>query len=273
MFRAAARPRNHVTAAVELCELVYHCTVRSARGSGSNAVFVLLMNIAQTVVMILALYFSMTLLGFSSNALRGDFLVFLISGVMSYVTYKKTMGAVFGAEGPTSPMMLHAPMNTMVSIAAAALAALYIQILTVVVVLFTYHAAFKPVDIHDPVAAFTMLLCAWLFGIGTGMVLLAAKPWAPKLAPMLMTIISRVNIFASGKMLVGNTLSFALLPLFSWNPLFHIIDQMRGDIFVNYVPRNSSVSYALWVTLALIVLGLMGEFFTRKQVSASWFKR
>jgi ABC-type polysaccharide/polyol phosphate export permease len=105
------------------------------------------------------------------------------------------------------------------------------------------------------------------------MVLLAIKPWAPKLAPMLMMVLTRANIFASGKMMVGNMLSFSLLAMFDWNPLFHIIDQMRGAVFLNYIPRNSSVSYPLWVTLALITLGLMGEFYTRQHVSRSWSAR
>ncbi len=273
MFQPTTRPRDGFSIALEMGALIYHCTVRSARGGSSNALFGLAMNVAQTLVMIVALYVSMTLMGLRSTALRGDFVVFLTTGIMSYVTYKKTMGAVYGAEGATSPMMLHAAMNPLVSLAAAALSSLYIQVLTVAVILFGYHVAFKPVTVNEPAFAFSMLMLAWFFGIGSGLVLLAIRPWAPKLAPMLMVVITRVNIFASGKMLVGNTLSFTLLRLFDWNPLFHIIDQMRGAMFINYVPRNSSVDYAVWVSCALIVVGMMGEFFTRRRVSASWFAR
>ncbi len=84
------------------------------------------------------------------------------------------------------------------------------------------------------------------------------------LAPLLLMIVSRINIFASGKMMLGNTLSFTLLKFFDWNPLFHLIDQMRGALFINYMPRNSSISYALWVSTALVAIGLMGEFFSRR---------
>jgi ABC-type polysaccharide/polyol phosphate export permease len=170
-------------------------------------------------------------------------------------------------------MMLHAPMNTAVAIAASALGALYLQVLVSIVVMFGYHVAFKPIEIADPSFAFSMLMLSWVLGLGTGMVLLAIRPWAPRLAPILMTILTRVNFFASGKMMVGNALSFSLLHLFDWNPLFHIIDQMRGAIFVNYIPRNSSVTFALWWSFALIVIGLMGEFYSRRNISASWAKR
>lgn len=272
MFRLETR-KTRLSAALSIAELIYHSTVRTARGNHSNALFGLIMNIVQSALFILALYITMTLLGMRSNAMRGDFVMFLMSGVMSYMTYNRTMKAVFRAEGSTSPMMLHAPMTTAVSIASAALSALYLQILSTVMILFIYHVVFKPIEVNDPPFAFAMMLVAWLFGIGTGMVLLAIRPWAPKLAPILQLIVTRVNVFASGKMMVGNALSFSLLKFFDWNPLFHVIDQMRGALFINYVPRNSSTSYAIWVSVALIAVGLMGEFFTRKHSSQSWSAR
>ena len=41
-------------------------------------------------------------------------------------------------------------------------------------------------------------------------------------------------------------------------------------MFQNYHPQNSSIDYTIWVTFTLIVIGLMGENFTRKHASASW---
>lgn len=271
MFRIETKRRTRLTAALEMCEVTYHATVRSARGNQSNALFGLMMNVVFIGLFILTLYITMTIMGMKSNQFRGDFVLFLMTGVMSYMTYNKTMRAVYGAEGPTSAMMMHAPMNTIVAIASAALSALYTQMFAVIVVLFIYHVGFKPLEIANPSFALFMMLSAWIFGISTGLVLMAIKPWAPKLAPIMMLIVARVNIFASGKMVVGNGLSFSHLKFFDWNPLFHIIDQMRGAIFLNYSPRNSNVPYIYEVSFALFVLGMMGEFFSRRHVSKSWF--
>lgn len=273
MFRIEPKRKTKLMAAMEIAEVTYHATVRSARGNHSNALFGLMFNILYSAIFIIAPYVTMTLLGWRSNTFRGDFVLFLITGVSSYMTYNKTMKSVYSSEGPVSAMMLHAPMNTMVTIASAALSSLYIQVLTIIVILFVYHVVFTPITINDPRFAVTMLLAAWIFGIATGLSLLALRPWAPKLAPLLLAIVSRVNIFASGKMMVGNQLSFTLLHLFSWNPLFHIIDQLRGAVFLNYNPRNSSIPYIFWVSFTLIAIGLMGEFFARKRVSISWFAR
>ena len=77
-------------------------------------------------------------------------------------------------------------------------------------------------------------------------------------------------MIASGKMFVANSMPTSKLAFFDWNPLFHTIDQGRGFIFLNYFPHYSSISYPLTVTAVLMVVGLMGEHYTRKHQSASW---
>jgi len=167
-------------------------------------------------------------------------------------------------------MMKHSPMNTIVAISAAALGALYIQVLSAAVVIFFYHAAISPISIHDPIGTVAMLLLSWASGLAIGMILLAAKPWSPEVVGIISMIYQRANMIASGKMFVANATPGHILALFNWNPLFHTIDQARGFMFLNYNPHFSSVSYPIKVTIACLMLGLMGEFYTRKFASASW---
>ena len=61
-----------------------------------------------------------------------------------------------------------------------------------------------------------------------------------------------------------------VLRMFDWNPLFHCIDQARGEMFLNYTPHHTSLTYPLYVSLACLMIGLMGEFVTRNNVSLSW---
>lgn len=271
MFRVERR-NSGLTGAFALLELIYHNTVRSIRQTQGNAVLGLLMNIVQTVIFIAVFYLTMYLLGGRNIGLRGDYLLYLMSGVFLYMMHTKTMGAVFKSEGPASPMMLHAPMNTFVAICSAAIGALYLQMLSLIVILYVYHVAFQPITIEDPAGAMAMVLLAWFCGIGVGMVFLAIKPWWPGFAGLGASIYSRANMIFSGKMFVANTMSYTLLKTFSWNPLFHVIDQARGDVFVNYTPHKTDPWYALNVALALVTVGMMGEFFTRRRASASWGK-
>lgn len=272
MFQQQAA-RKSIGSATTVLELIYHSTVRNVRKSHGNALYGLFMNILQTLTLVAVFYFMFGILGLRGSTIRGDFLLYIMSGVFLYMTSTKAMSAVLSSEGPASAMMQHAPMTTAIAITSGALSALYIQVLSAAVVLAGYDVIVKPVEIADPVGTVAMLLLAWFSGVSIGMVFLAAKPWAPDLIGLVSTIYARANMIASGKMFLANTLPASMLAYFNWNPLFHCIDQARGFAFINYNPHNSSIAYPFYLSLALLMIGLMGEFFTRKHASASWSAR
>jgi ABC-type polysaccharide/polyol phosphate export permease len=269
----AKREKSTASAAFTFLEVVYFGVVRSLRRNDGNAIIGLAKSVAQTIVMVMVFYVMLSLMGMRGMAVRGDYFLYLPSGVFLFMTHVKASGAIFMSEGPTSPMMQHAPMNTLVAILSAALASLYTQFLAGFVLLFGYHAAWAPVVIDDPVGMVLMVLLAWYTGIGTGLILLAIKPWYPGLASTMNNIYTRINLFASGKMVVANSLPFMMLPFFTWNPLFHIIDQARGYIFINYNPHFTNSAYAFYIGTGLIMIGMIGEGYTRRHASLSWFAR
>ncbi|AUC53740.1 MAG: ABC transporter permease [Sagittula sp.] len=276
MFQSTTRPKSSLGSALNIAELVYHNSVRAVRKAHGNAFMAIFMNMLQSIIFVLAFYFMFQIMGMRSAALRGDFMIYIMTGVFLYMTHTKTMGAVAGSEGPASPMMQHAPMNTAIAIAAAMVSTLYIQVLSLFAILFVYDVAFNPFvmqEIYDPIGCLAMLLLSWFSGAAIGMVVLAVKPWFPTPVSILSTVYQRANMIASGKMFVANTLPGYMLVMFDWNPLFHTIDQSRGYAFVNYVPRNSSWEYAFYLSIVLVMIGLMGEFYTRKHASVSWGAR
>lgn len=264
------RPKSKFLGFLAMCEVVFHSVARSVRSKHNNALIALGLNLLQAVIFVLAFYFMFSVLSLRGAAVRGDFLLFMMSGIFLFMCHTKTVGAVAGAEGPSSPMMQHAPMNTIVALLSAALGALYVQVLSMMLILFVYHVGFTPVYILDPISAFAMLLIAWLSGVGIGLVLYVLKPWWPAGVGIFTTVYQRANMIASGKMFLANNLPGYMLPIFAWNPLFHTIDQSRGYVFINYYPRTTSWQYALWVAVVLIMIGLMLEFYTRKRASISW---
>lgn len=253
-----------------MLDLIYHSIVREVRKTHRNAFVGLLMTILQTVILVLTFFAMFSLLGIRGTAIRGDFLLYILSGILLFMTHTKAVKAVYSSEGPSSPMMQHAPMNTFVAIVAAALSSLYLQILSLSCVLFVYHVAFVPVEIMDPIGALGMLIAAWVSGVGVGMVFLALKPWMPEFCSLMVSLYTRVSMIASGKMFVANSLPSSMLALLDWNPLFHSIDQARGYTFLHYNPHFSSPTYPFIVAITLIVFGLIAESYTRKNASISW---
>lgn len=273
MFQSTTR-RSKGTSALAMGEVVFHLAVRNVRKSHGNAVRGLVMTMIQSVVMVLVMYFMFDLFGMRKLAISGaDFMLFVISGVLPFMLHNKTIAAVASAESATSSMMNHSPMNTLVAIGGAALGTLYSQMLSIFAILFTYHCAFNPVVIDEPAGTLVALLFSWASGIGIGMIFRALTPWHKDFFGILRSIHARMNMLFSGKMMVANAMGAGMLWMFYWNPLFHLIDQSRGFMFLNYTPRITNMTYPVCVTAILIIVGLMGEHFTSKRMSRSWNAR
>lgn len=263
-------PAGRAAPAATLFELIFHTAVHNVRKSHNSAIMGLLLALFQNVLMIVSFYLMFSMMGMRGVAIRGDYLLYLMSGIFMFMTHNKAMGAVMKAEGPTSPMMKHAPMNTIVAIVGSALSALYLQVFSAAIVLYFYHAIMHPLTIDQPVQTMGMLLLSWGTGVAIGMVFRAATPWQPRFFGIVSGIYMRMNMITSGKMFVANAMPTAIIALFDWNPLFHTIDQGRGYIFLNYDPRYSSLEYPIIAMIVCILIGLMGEFYTKTHASVSW---
>jgi ABC-type polysaccharide/polyol phosphate export permease len=269
MFQTTRTSANRRTVFGTL-DLVFHAAVHNIRKTHRNALAGLVLNIAQNAILLATFFLMFNFLGVRGTAIRGDFMLYLMSGIFLFMVHVKAVSAIAKAEGPTSSMMQHAPLTTFVTIGAAALGSLYLQVLSMFVILFLYHVLWTPIVIDDPVGALAMLLLSWLSGVGVGIVFFSLRPWSPEAVTISSTVYSRLNMVFSGKMFVANTLPGYMLAMFDWNPLFHAIDQARGFIFINYNPHFSSPTYPIWISIGLIMVGLLIESYTRRHASLSW---
>lgn len=92
------RPRSRGASALAMLELIFHASVRHVRKSHGNALFGLLMNIVQTVMLILVFYTMMSIMGGRGSAIRGNFVLYVMSGVFMFMTHTKALGAVSGSR-------------------------------------------------------------------------------------------------------------------------------------------------------------------------------
>lgn len=270
MFQTTRNSRSAVALIFNFSEVTFHATARKVRKNHGNAVLAIALSVVQSLLFIAAFYFMFSILGGRGMAIRGNYLVYLMSGIFVYLTHIQTVRAIMSAEGPTSDMMQHAPMNTLVSICSAALSSLYTQFVALKCILLLIHTTIEPVEIHYWPGALGMFLLAWFSGTVLGIIFMALKIWFPDLMNIMSMVYIRANMIFSGKMFVANMMPAVMLPVFSWNPLFHIIDQTRGHIFVNYIPHNTSATYPVVLSLIFLLIGMMLEHHTRQYASASW---
>ena len=264
------RTTNLFQASLTTLALIYHMTVYKLRKSERSAIVGLLMTILRGMMMVAVFYALFAIIGVRTSPIRGNFVVYIMTGIFMFMTHNQAIQAVMSADGPVSPLMKHTPMNTAISISAAALASLYQQVLACTVLLLFTNTFIEPLGIDRLIPCLGMFLLAWFTGCCIGLVFRAAQPWWPRGISIISQFYMRMNMFTSGKMVVANTLPHFALRMFDWNPLFHVIDQTRGFAFINYVPHKTNLEYPIYFTIAVTMIGLMAEFTTRNSVSASW---
>lgn len=129
-FLSARIPTGAFSSAMSISALIYHSVVRSVRKQHNNAFIAIAVNVLQVGTFIGVFHLVFSIRGLRGAAIRGDFLIYIMSGIFLFKTHTKTMQGVFASEGPSSPMRQHAPMNTVISIMAAAFGDLYSQLLS-----------------------------------------------------------------------------------------------------------------------------------------------
>lgn len=253
--------------------LLYVTIVRDIRKNDGNALIGLVKEIMQTLIMIAVFYAMINILGLRGVAVRGSFILYLLTGIFLFFTHIKAVGKVAGSGSATNQMLNHAPVSTMMLILAAALSALYIQILAMAVILLLAHVLIEPITFYSFKGFMLCLTLGWASGVSIGLVFLALSPFLPTVIGLITMLYQRANMVFSGKMFLANTLPGYMLPMFMWNPLFHLIDQSRGYAFINYTPRYTNLTYPIILTFVFLILGMMLEHWARKYVSASWASR
>lgn len=262
-----------LAAAISSLVIIYHSIVRDIRTKSGNATLGILLVMAQSLIMMIVFALLYKIIGARSLAIRGDFVLFLLSGIFLFLVHNRAIASVKSAASPTDSMLLHTPLNTLISIAATALAGLYMQIMTIFIILFVVALLRGSLDVYNPAGLLLPFFMAWASGVAIGMLFLVATPFAPKLVPILSQLYRRANMITSGKMLPANYMTAGMVKWFAWNPLFHTIDQARGEAFINYYPHRTNMEYPVIFTVAAITFALMAEAWLRKNMSQSWGKR
>ena len=260
-------------ASMSFTELLFHSVVRDARKSSGNATLGLLLVMLQSLTMLAVFFLLFTVLGMRSAAIRGDFVVFLLTGIFLFLTHNKAVASAMGAVSPVGGLTLHTPISSLLNILASVLSGLYLQVLGFALILLVVHIMRGGLEFYNPAGLIFPFFMAWASGIAIGLMFGVLRPFAPKFIPMVAMMYRRLNMITSGKMLPANYMSATMITWFDWNPLFHTIDQARGHAFVNYFPRHTNMEYPVYLSLSLVMVAMMIEFWLRKNMGESWGKR
>jgi len=91
--------------------------------------------VMKSLIFVLSFVLMFEILGMRAAAIRGDFIIYLMTGIFMFMTHLAAIGAVSNAPSPASPLMQHGPMTPKVAILGAALGSLYTQFLSIFILL------------------------------------------------------------------------------------------------------------------------------------------
>jgi ABC-type polysaccharide/polyol phosphate export permease len=253
---------------LEFMDLVFHSVVHEVRTQSGNATFGIMKEVT-TMAIFLSMFYVFTVFLGRSVAIRGSVMMFLLTGIVLFLAHIKAIGSVRSAATATSNIMMHAPMTVMLSILSKAFAGLYLQVVAVVIIVFFFWIFGIDLSVDNPAGLILPVFFTWASGIGVGMIFMAIAPMFPAAVKTILPLYQRAQMFTSGKFMPAAYMPGAMVGWFSWNPLFHTIDQARVATFINYNSNVTDMSYPIWFTLAALLFGLMTEFWARQTLSKS----
>ena len=102
MFQPRRTNTGNFRSAVNFFELVYHSVVRSVRKQHNNAFAAIGINILQAVIFVGVFYVMFSVLGMRGAAIRGDFVIYIMTGIFLFMMHTKTVTAVELNHGTTN---------------------------------------------------------------------------------------------------------------------------------------------------------------------------
>lgn len=264
--KGASVEQGFLTEVYAFGSLVYALVVRDLRTEHKNAALGILISAAQPVVMGLIFYGFMVLMGGRGGHIRGDSLTFVVIGFIIFFTHIRTVTAVAGSL--RQDMLNHQRLTPFLMISVKAISALYKNVFALIILLIANYLLRDVYELQDPLLFISVLFWCWLGGIAAGTIFLALDRYL-SWGGVLSTTYVRIMFFTSGKFFVASKIGGTIRPYFDWNPLFHLLDQGRGAIFLNYGARTTSMSYAITVVLMLLVVGFLTESYVRRHYNVS----
>jgi len=254
-------------------ELLYHGVVREVRKKYRSPIVGLVTEIVQSVIYVVFFLLFMKIMGNRQSPIRGNEVVYILTGVFLFLIHIRAIGAVMGTKGPLNPMNLHTSVNSILTILSASIATIYTQTLAFFIILFATNVLYERVEIYNPKGFAFAFFISWIAGIAIGNLMLSLSVFFPNLMKVISQTFQRVNMIFSGKFFVPNMIGANIFWLFTWNPLFHVIDYSRDAAFINYTATRTNINYALWATFGIFVVSFMIDHWARKYASESWKAR
>ncbi|SFU04874.1 capsular polysaccharide transport system permease protein [Pseudovibrio denitrificans] len=199
-----------------------------------------------------------------SPAFGTSFALFFATGILPFQAYTKLSNSLMTAINASRGLLSYPLVNeTDILISKYILLTLtyFMILLAFFGLIILFDDAPLPLKVEECAAAFLVLSALGLGAGTTNAVLFRLWPTWKQLE----SIISKPLFFLSGIFYVPSDFPTHIVKLLSWNPILHGIEWFREGYYGNYDSIILSKSYLLGCSMALLLIGFLGERLYRKK--------
>lgn len=248
-------------------ELVYALTVRDLRTENKSAAIGILMPAATILVASLIFYWFMNFVGGRSAPIRTDAFTFIFAGFLSFFFHTRTLSAVTAAMS-SEGLLRHKRATPFLLICVKAFGAGYKMSFAMIILMLANYLFRDIWEMQNGLIFLYCLFLAWIGAVAIGVVFMAINRYFTWGSLIQITYL-RLCFLTSGKFMVASQTPAFMRDVMGWNPLFHVLDQLRGAMFLNYAARTTDLLYPIAVYSGLLVVALLVESYVRSNYSAS----
>lgn len=191
--------------------------------------------------------------------------MFLLSGVVPFYLFQSVRVRVAASLNANRTLFYFRRINPFVSfVSAGALEALTYGV-AFYLLLGLFYYFHQPIAIKDHLLVLFCLFLLALFGFSLGVITAVLSQRFP-FVEAVTSYLQRGLLLTSGVFFYANELPPKLREILLYNPLFHVLEFLRGGLFVAYEPRFAKADYvAMWL-ISLFMAGLASDRLGRRLV-------
>jgi capsular polysaccharide transport system permease protein len=186
-----------------------------------------------------------------------DTVIWLLSGLMAYFLFRRTASQVSEALAGNRSLFSYRQVKPLDTFISRALLEGALMIVLSTIVFCGASLLGHPFLPEAPLSVLLALLCAWLLGVGWGLLVALASDLVPELGTVI-DLASRPLYLISGVVFPLSVLPPVLREWLMLNPLAHLLEQLRLGIAPHYhaVPE-ANLAYPYVCALVLAFAGLL----------------
>lgn len=192
--------------------------------------------------------------------------VFLLAGIIPFRIFFHIHRTVSGALQSNRALFYFQNITPLVTYIATAVIEFLTYTTAFYILFFGFHYFHREVKVDSHLFVLICFFCLALFGMSLGMITAVLAQHFPFIEAMT-TALKRGLFFVSGVFFYANEIPKPIRDILLVNPIFHLLEFIRGALFVSYTPHYADATYVAAWLLGMVLIALISDRVGRRRIT------